>query len=135
MLFVFSARVVYSCSCDVPKKPMDALKSTDAVFIGKVIKIEAVDDGVLGVTFEISKAFKGVSKKWILIQTGVGGPDCSFHFEEGEQYIVYASHYSWKTFEPSDSFSVSSCSRTTILSEASEDLKVFEKSLKLKKLF
>jgi hypothetical protein len=47
--------------------------------------------------------------------TGNGGGDCGYPFKVGQSYLVYA-------YEKSNKLHASLCSRTRLLSEASEDL-------------
>ncbi|MFT4662487.1 MAG: hypothetical protein ACI8XB_002777 [Patiriisocius sp.] len=62
---------------------------------------------------EIKLIFKG-SKQIIKVETGLGGSDCGFYFEKGEEYIIYGN-------EVNDSTMVTSrCRRTNKISETAD---------------
>jgi hypothetical protein len=67
------------------------------------------------VTFTILQAFRGVDSKEVDLHL----PDssCNPNFEEGKSYLVYAHHRSG-----APGWTTTSCTRTRLLSEASEDL-------------
>ena len=41
-------------------------------------------------TFEVTKNYRGGTPKLVEVRTGLGGGDCAFQFEVGEEYIVFA---------------------------------------------
>lgn len=81
-----------ACSCMVPLSVEDEMERLDAVFMGKVTKIKDIGLGQQPkrVFFDVSKVWKGENVNEIVVVTGNGAGDCGFHFEEGEEYIVYA---------------------------------------------
>lgn len=72
-------------------------------------------------SFTIQSTFKGrIPGTEVEVRTGTGGGDCGYHFETGQQYLVYA----WTRED--GTLSTSICSRTRPLSEAGEDLQYFQ---------
>ena len=122
----YSANEAYACSCVVPDSPEKELQRHDAVFSGNVISMEELHpteplyfsgDPVV-VTFEIDKIWKGLnSSDSITVHTAQSSASCGYGFETNQKYIVYASYDDEK-----EQLEVSLCSRTSLLSDASEDL-------------
>jgi len=44
---------------------------------------------VMLVTFSVSRWYRGTRQHKVQIETGLGGGDCGFPFQEGNQYLVY----------------------------------------------
>ncbi len=114
---LFLSQTAFACFCDFPSLK-GAFSSSDAVFVGKVIKIETVkytsvsllmkESGTLellktprweksveklrSVTLEVSEPFKGVTEKTFTLVTAVynGGGSCGVPFKKGESYLVFA---------------------------------------------
>lgn len=138
-----------ACSCAPPPPPKKALEQADAVFTGEVTSVVRVHDdgtkkpfdpaidlkaveaemkagkpfprGQVEVTFSVDRAWKGVEKSTVVIQTGV--PVCCIcipAFRTGEKWILYAGG---KT----GSLSTSQCSRSTRLEHAAADVKALGK--------
>lgn len=42
------------------------------------------------VTFAVTQTFKGTPVKMLSLTTGMGGGDCGYSFDAGEDYVVYA---------------------------------------------
>ena len=125
------------CSCRRPASPAVELADASAVFSGRVEAI-SVDDSIPAfdttwspaqerVWFErlaeqrqirlrVLRVWKGQLGESVVVVTGGGGPDCSYEFARGGEYLVY-------TF-PSrrGGLYASSCSRTRPLTKATEDL-------------
>lgn len=91
-----------ACSC-IGMPPCDAFKETPAVFIATVTEMTAEtvrDVGRPGgkpyqvsyVRLSVGQSFKGVAEKEVRMRQGTGGGDCSFVFEKGETYLLYASY-------------------------------------------
>lgn len=70
------------------------------------------------VAFDAGRAWKGVDTNAVTLTTGGQGNTCRFYFEEGKEYIVYAS------IDNNGMLGTSSCSRTKPVQDASEDLSV-----------
>ena len=116
--------VTSACSCAERPSAESELKSSKAVFSGKVLNIkERKVNGYLtkSVLFEVTNTWKGVEESQVIITTGQGGGDCGFRFIEGQEYLVYANE--------SDMYGAKSlvtiiCDRTDTLSRLQEDLEV-----------
>jgi hypothetical protein len=115
-LFVFTRAL--PCSCTPPKPPADEYAQRSAVFIGIVRSIEY--DSTRGfqssirVTFEITKAWKGVPPNTVVIYTAENSAACGYSFIKDTAYVVYAIRL--------DTLVTSSCTRTKKVSTAAEDL-------------
>ncbi len=122
--------IASACSCMMPGTPADEMANSDAVFQGRVVKIEmpVPNDGTgsATVTLDVSKVWKGQKSKTITVSTATNSaacgficesPDCTAGFKEGGEYIVYAGDYNGD-----GALSTSICTRTKLLSEAQEDL-------------
>ena len=100
--------------------PCRLLKEGSAIFVGTVVDVEnppnpdakVGDSGVSRYTFAVSETFTGVSTGEVVVYSGRGGADCSFHFKKGEQYLVYAYAGTDKLL------SATICSRTQLMSGA-----------------
>ena len=132
VFFVFSTvmdpnaptyNAAYACSCVIPESPNDSLQKSDAVFSGKAVKIEEKHqndlafssmDSVL-VTFDVDRVWKGENEASITIQTSPSSASCGYSFEENSHYLVYANRNG-------DMLDVSLCSRTNLVSSATEDI-------------
>lgn len=120
LLFVLSsyATLALACSCKEPGPVADELKRSDAVFDGKVLKIETVD-GTQVVIFEVQAAWKGAEAKQYALSVSPNKFQCDYTFKKGKRYLVYANKRDPKESE----VSVSICSRTKPFEKAQTDLK------------
>ena len=114
-----------ACSCETPRLPCDATWRSAAVFTGKVISIAPApplrvgnDYDVSGhlVVLEVSETFRGASAKMIQVRARVGSDDCSYPFEIGKSYLVYAHQY------PTGDLNTGRCTRTRPIGAADGDL-------------
>ena len=131
---------VKACLCGEGYSPAEVFMDSDAVFAGKVI---TVSDGYspvivfldrilvrlklspfsshlpkIGVTFTVSRSWKGVSTTNVTIGRSVSS-DCSNDlFTPGSDFLVYARQ--WNRSNPA--LEVTRCSRVIGLSHATEDL-------------
>lgn len=138
----FSSTPVLACKCVSPppdiKTAQDLAQWTanrsDTIFEGRVESVElkwtlmqaklgAVipadieeDSPAMQVSFDVSRSYRGAQQKNIRIRTGVGGGDCGFNFEVGEQYLVYAFA------DESGKLSAGICSGTALLEESKANL-------------
>ena len=126
----------FACSCALPpgspeERARKALSSSTAVFSGEVVEFEkpppdtTMVEGtmltVMGgagskatVTLQASEVWKGPRQQTVTITTEADSSmGCGFPFEEGREYLVYAT---------GEDPSVSLCSETKPLSEADADL-------------
>jgi hypothetical protein len=118
----------------VPQSACELVWQSEATFAGVVTDI--VDPGIpfakpgerpsdldrfprKKVTLKVNEAFTGLTAetKQITIETGLGGGDCGYAFEQGVEYLVYA----YRT--PTGGLGTGICSRTRPVAEAEEDLK------------
>lgn len=128
-LFYFGASETFAqCACApqyVDITPNKEFKLADAVFIGKVIEIKKTardkDTGnyVEAVKFEVKKAWKQDLDPFVIIRNKIQG--CINGFDENEEWLVYAYKKQGGTLATH-----CCCSRTRLLSKATEDLKEFE---------
>lgn len=123
-----------ACSCIGSGAPCQAYWNTEAVFTGQVTEIAdvpaksaTVDMSRLRdsfpkrtIRFAVSEAFRGISGDSVEVMTGRGGGDCGYNFEKGQNYLVYA----YKNLETGE-LGTGICSRTALLSRATEDLEYF----------
>jgi hypothetical protein len=107
----------WACRCKPPPPPKEALKNAAAVFAGKVSAKKA--GGEVVVTFDVSKAWKGVDAKTITVRTPRDSAACGFTFEMEKSYLIYA-HRDSEGAEAKLSTNI--CTRTKLLSEAKDDL-------------
>ncbi|MEC2056001.1 hypothetical protein I6J18_02360 [Peribacillus psychrosaccharolyticus] len=104
----------YACKCVEPKSPTKELRESTAVFSGKVI--DQLEKGrTQFVLFEVKETWKGLNESQAIVETVNSSSSCGYEFEDGKEYIVY-------TNETDGHLEVSLCSRTHLLSAASEDL-------------
>lgn len=118
---VLAARPAAACSCMGRRPACQALWDPGAVFAGKVIAIERnANEGLFAnrrVRFQVVEAFRGVTTSEIDVYTGAGGGDCGYSFIVGRSYLVYGSQSAG-----APRLTTGICSRTQLLSQASEDL-------------
>lgn len=105
----------YACSCAPPPPPKKALEGSDAVFSGKVTKIE-IDEKKFRkeVTIEVQTVWKGAKKKTLVVRTASNGAACGYDFKKGKSYLVYCFG--------KKSLSTSICTRTKPLDKAEKDI-------------
>lgn len=135
----------FACSCLKEPAPKKAMEGAAAVFTGTVTDVVRVaKDGTkttfdpkrdldtvaadlkagkpfpsdqIEVTFRVDRAWKGVEKDTVVVQTGV--PVCCIcipEFRVGETWIIYASAL------PGGALTTSRCSRSTDIAHAAKDL-------------
>lgn len=100
----------YACFCAELPTPLEELKSSDAVFVGKAVENGLRDPNPRdnakfgGIRFDVSKSWKGVTGKSVVIygqsRSYYGPPEegemmvessCAVPFTRGKTYLVYAS--------------------------------------------
>jgi hypothetical protein len=111
-----------ACSCVGGIPLCESLWMTAAVFSGEVVAI-AEPGGQQGpqfarrrVTFRVLDVWRGSVGASVEITTGMGGGDCGYNFVKGSRYLVYAHANN------AGELSTGICSRTRLLSAASEDI-------------
>ena len=115
LLIALVAGLANACSCIPPGTPLEEMEKSDAVFSGKVVTIGQDANGYV-VTFEVERAWKGVSAPTVRVRTAMDSAACGFPFVRGEKYLVYA-------YDSEGSLSAGLCSRTATLADAAEDVK------------
>ncbi len=116
-LLLFLSQTSYACSCSFGSL-RNTFFSSAAVFVGKVIKIETVEEASVGlilkesgarkplknprleksmrkvqsVTLEVVESFKGKMDDSFVLTTAIynGGGSCGVPFKVGESYLVFA---------------------------------------------
>jgi hypothetical protein len=136
----------FACTCAMPSGSQkeiakDALADSEAVFAGEVVNFENTPNitmmegemvtmmggntATATATLRVSEVWKGPERQTMQIGTAPNdGVSCGFPFEEGKEYLVYASGKQ----DPE----ASGCSETKPLSEAGADLAVLGNSEKPK---
>jgi len=115
--------ISYACKClDKPSVEQE-LKTSSAIFSGKVIEIKEEkrnDTIVEKVLIEVNQTWKGPAESQIILESLQSS--CSFTFRKGKEYIVYATLNS----EMNDKTALTTevCDRTVLLENAEEDLKL-----------
>ena len=130
-LFVLSANAASACKC-IPTTPEQGLERAGAVFSGRVVDVveqspaerrsprSNEDPNFLNgvkVTFEVSEVWKGNSERRLVVTTSDSSASCGYSFQEGQEYLVYAS-------EEDAQLKTGLCSGTKRLSDARADLAV-----------
>jgi hypothetical protein len=111
----------YACSCRPPGTPAEELNQSDAVFLGRVVEVNAARGSITGsgdsttVTFDVSKVWKGQITRTSILVTPGSSASCGFTFEQGKDYVVYGRMNE-------GSLTTNLCSRTRLAEEASEDI-------------
>ncbi|OMF38356.1 hypothetical protein BK133_02210 [Paenibacillus sp. FSL H8-0548] len=126
MMIILRPSHVYACSCAERLTVEAQLSRSDAVFAGRVLEVKNNRQSNGSMTksarFEVSQTWKGSDDSQIIVHTGQGGGDCGIHFEEGQEYFVYA-HPS-TMYGDKELLVTIICDRTAKLSEANEDLAI-----------
>lgn len=104
----------FACQCVADVAPSERLADSDAVFVGKVTKVDTFQGQVSGATLEVQQAWKGTLTNSIHVLT-LPSTDCNYEFVEDETYLVYAYG--------KNSLSVNACSGTKPVAYAYKDLK------------
>jgi hypothetical protein len=116
-----SPKQAYACSCIPPSPPLESMASSDAVFSGKVLRIDEEKAPIISsadpvkVVFEVSRVWKGPEEGAIALSTARDSASCGYDFVVGEEYLVYA-------YNSESGLTTGLCSRTMPLSTAGEDL-------------
>jgi len=119
VVFLFS-ECAFACSCGgLPagsqKETVElALSDSDAVFSGKVVEVDKGSQ-ISTVTLRVDEVWKGPQRETLRVSTPSYGAACGYHFEEGQEYLVYA-------YGKEEPFRVDLCSQTKPLEKAGVDL-------------
>src|SRR4030095_10117695 len=109
-----------ACSCARRGAPCEDYKTAPAIFIALVTSIDPVRENSDALTFahlSVEQPFKGINQPTVKMLQGRGGGDCSFVFEKGVRYLLYAAYS-----EDIGSFHTHICTRSARLEYAGEDL-------------
>lgn len=75
----------------------DQARRADAVFTGKVWRIEASYDAPTKTYFFVEDAYKGTRRHRVTVTTD-GRSSCNYYFKEGKRYTVFGSGNGHKKF-------------------------------------
>jgi hypothetical protein len=139
LFLVFSVTAAKACSCAPPPPMARSYRSIAEWHVDRMpVIFEGQVDGIkvrgwpikpvagetisvvprLTVTFSAVHLYRGEIAADVVVETGLGGGDCGFHFETGESYLVFA----WK--EENGRLTTSICSGTELLEDAGTDLRL-----------
>jgi len=111
-----------ACSCVRPQSPCASMKSSQTIFVGRVVSATtAPDQQTIRVRFEVEEQFTGRTANAIDLTTPSTDGMCGFPFRVGTKYLVYA-HPS------SEGLTASQCSRTRQLVAAGDDLSLLRQT-------
>lgn len=126
--FALSSSVALSCQCkrEASKTATEALKNYGGVFSGKVLKIKGPKTRKRGnrveflgqfieVTFRVMTSWKTVESEEVTILTPFS--DCSYPFEVGEEYLVWADRV-----DKEERLVCGFCSRTAKLANSASEV-------------
>jgi hypothetical protein len=106
---------VFGCSCAEIQSPAKAVSESKTIFSGRILDIQSTDY-VKVVTFDVDRAWKGVTKERLIVSTPANSAGCGIEFfEVGKEFLVYSS-------ADENALHVILCSRTQPIETASEDL-------------
>ena len=122
MLLTIIPQKAHACSCVPPGSPAEEQVRSTAIFAGKVIKTERLPADAnsiapMDITFDVTKVWKGPISQTLVVRSVI----CSYEFETGAEYLVYAISY---PYQGEEYLGVSLCRRTRPLVSAAEDLTV-----------
>jgi hypothetical protein len=114
LLSLAGAETVLACSCAPAPPPAEALQQAAAVFTGTVLSVDT--SGVSStVRLRVERSWKGAKCGEVTVVTSADSAACGYDFQVGQSYLAYADRQKGK-------LSVSLCSRTSLTSQAAEDL-------------
>lgn len=79
-----------ACSCAEPRPVSEVYQGSDAVFVGRAVDVRP-EGRSTAVQFKVDMAWKGVPDDTVVLRTADSGVSCGYPFEEGRDYLVYAS--------------------------------------------
>jgi hypothetical protein len=119
ILIILSADRASACMC-LPVSACDTYEKAPAVFIASVTEVDPPRNSVKDLQYahlSIEQTFKGKLESKVRFLQGNPGLGCSFIFEKGEKYLLYAFYD-----EENKTFHTNTCSRSRPLAYAAEDL-------------
>ena len=124
-----SPSTAHACGCTGTLSSLAAVKTADVIFVGTVAKVEFAPSrshtnadgsvsvsgglGPIGVTFDVSRTYKGRAEQQVVIPNT--GTDCDEPFQQNETWLVYARVSNGKVV-------TNKCTRTRLRANASSDL-------------
>jgi hypothetical protein len=106
------ASAVEACTCLPPSTPADELERSESVFHGRVLQqTDGHHEEPRQVSFAVYQIWRGSLDPVQTLITASSVAACGFPFDTGHEYLVY-----------SRDGTISSCSRSTPISQADEDL-------------
>lgn len=133
LFLIFSQTDGLTCSCIWTSIEKDYQRS-EAVFSAEVLKLnrlldEKQEDYGIMVELRIIQRFKGMVSQTdtFKIKTGYGGGDCGFRFEEGKQYLIFASMNPMYNAKQKNEWVTTVCSHTGLISRRTEELDFLNK--------
>ncbi|MEH6891986.1 cobalamin biosynthesis protein CbiN [Bacillus sp. JJ864] len=113
---------IYACECK-GSTVEESFGKHDAIFEGKVLKIEEDSEKGQAILFEVKTNWKGADTSQIMIYTNLGS--CMFRFTKGESYLVFSSKRG-----TTGQLYTSDCSGTKQLQRAENDVSVLSHIVK-----
>lgn len=107
---------IYACECK-GSTVEESFRKHDAVFEGKVLKIQEDSEKGQAILFEVKTNWKGANTSQIIIYTNLGS--CMVPFTKGESYLVFSSKRG-----TTGQLYTSDCSGTKQLQRAENDVSV-----------
>ena len=113
IIFSWFPLLADACSCAFPTFE-EQMRMATSIFTGKVVKTELETEGRTRVELKSINVWKGTTKETIIIYTAENSAMCGYPFQEGTEYLVYATG--------EKELKVNLCSRTKSVVDADEDL-------------
>ena len=84
----------WTCSCARPASVAKAIEDADAVFAGRITKVESVGEGYRQkkrATFAVESAWKGPDvRQQVQVLTNRHSASCGLGFQVGQAWVIYA---------------------------------------------
>jgi len=105
----------FACKCIPNDGLANRMKRHDAVFEGKIIHIDTMENTIL-CTFQVTKTWKGTKRKQQKISIPIDAASCGFQVEKGSHYLIFSKdHYT------------NACAYNSIVTKENLDLKALKK--------
>jgi hypothetical protein len=142
LLFVILSTAIVAdratpCTCSPPLAVPDALRESQAVFVGVILKQEIVRgrNYAGGPEIEryvarvrVARSWKGVRRGMdVYVRTNTTRAACGYPFKVGRRFLIYGG--GWRPYEAGDTLRVGACDRTVIITGAQADVDALGKSL------
>jgi carboxypeptidase family protein len=124
LALVAAERSASACECVATGQACSDYWKASAVFLGRVDSVtrDAAKPGartwpLKRVVFTVIESYRGVTTTSVRVETGAGGGDCGYPFQEGRTYLVYAA-----SRDGGGVLTTSICSRTRPAEDADADV-------------